>query len=136
MLIHGQGGRAIQEHFQNNLREALQDAFPELDFSGVDIKQRGKKNYWKDVSNCRKFFVDFAKEAGLDPLHEATWHSVAFKDLESQSVRICVASDDSYTLLKGGHTIPKKYGGWARALQAAFPELNLDFQRETAQLRA
>lgn len=44
------------------------------------------KGYWLDVNNCRKFFDEYAKEKGFDPLDAENWYEVRSVDLGEKKV--------------------------------------------------
>ncbi len=41
-------------------------------------------NYWGNVHNRRKFFVEFALQKGFDPLLPENWNNVKTKDILEQ----------------------------------------------------
>ena len=45
-------------------------------------------NHWSDVDNRRRFFDDFAKSKGFDPLGTNTWGSVTHDEVINSKVRI------------------------------------------------
>jgi hypothetical protein len=67
--------------------------------------------YHWNLKNMRLFLESFAKNRQMDPLSADTWYK-----LTSSAVRE----------LKGGHAILKKFNGYFEAVEALFPEVELD----------
>jgi hypothetical protein len=44
-------------------------------------------NYWDDPKRRRKFFIEFAKEKGFNPLVAENWYSVPPSEIKSRTVR-------------------------------------------------
>jgi hypothetical protein len=75
-----------------NMRKLLGTIFPELK-SGLKgnfpfllyyvnaykhiLEQKVQPHHWDNVENCRKFFDDYAKVKGFDPLLPENWDSIA-----------------------------------------------------------
>ena len=66
-----------------------------------------RKNYFRDINNCRKFFEEWAAERGIDTNNVLEWYGVDLMDMEQKT---------------GGLTISLLHGGFKRALQLAYPE--------------
>jgi hypothetical protein len=49
----------------------------------------GRKGYWLDNANCRKFFCEFAAKEEFDPLVADNWKIVTYRDLVEAGVRVC-----------------------------------------------
>eukprot|EP00026_Physarum_polycephalum_P001524 Phypoly_transcript_01526.p1 GENE.Phypoly_transcript_01526~~Phypoly_transcript_01526.p1 ORF type:complete len:780 (-),score=98.01 Phypoly_transcript_01526:986-3034(-) len=65
-------------HYHNkSLMMALLDLFPEIGLARTALKTwRFKKaESWSSVENQRRFFEDFARQNGFDPLHTENWYS-------------------------------------------------------------
>jgi len=45
------------------------------------IGNKRPNKYWHDVSNCRRFFDEFARERKFDPLDPQGWYSVGSKQI-------------------------------------------------------
>jgi len=92
-----------------SLKEALQQTFPELNFSGKGTVKRKRlheirntqklkhtthkgtkrpNQHWADVKNCRVFFDDVAKAKGFDPLVAENWYAIKLNVVVVHKVRI------------------------------------------------
>jgi len=47
---------------------------------------RKPSGYWEDINNRQKFFCEYAKEAGFDPLQPENWESVQNHQLHEKKV--------------------------------------------------
>jgi len=100
-------GKVLPYH-GGKVSAALQDLFP-------DIGLKLPKYKWTDVRNRRKYFEEFARERGLDPLNPDHWHSMPISDLHR---------------LHGTKNVVQYHGGSIfQALVDLFPDVPLDRQR-------
>jgi hypothetical protein len=69
-------------------RQAIVEAFPELPFDPAWIRGRPQmpRGHWTDLQNCRKWFCDFAKAKGFDPLVAENWYKVRAHHIKAAGV--------------------------------------------------
>lgn len=48
------------------------------------------ENYWQDKKNRRKFFENFAREKGFDPLDSHSWYSVSRNSILTHPVNLFI----------------------------------------------
>jgi len=73
------------------------------------------RNYWKDLSNVKNFFVEFAEDMGFSPLNPKNWYSVTVREVLSR---------------KGGSSVLGCYNNsLATALLQTFPDIRLNASR-------
>lgn len=46
------------------------------------------RSFWNQEANRRKFFIDFAKKMGFDPLVPENWNRVTKSQLLAENVRL------------------------------------------------
>jgi hypothetical protein len=88
-------------YFDGSVSKAVQNTFPDIpfDFKGKSYPILGAntliftwlathtpKNYWKDINNCKNFFLNYAEEKGLDVSVVNSWYSVDLKELLQRTV--------------------------------------------------
>ena len=66
----------------DSLLRALTDLFPHLEFD----KSRFPSFRWAKVENRRKFFLNYAKTKGFDPLLETNWYNQSTMDVLATKV--------------------------------------------------
>ena len=44
------------------------------------------ENYWEDQDNAKRFFDDFAKSRGFDPLNPERWYGFIKSDIRNEKV--------------------------------------------------
>eukprot|EP00026_Physarum_polycephalum_P001387 Phypoly_transcript_01388.p1 GENE.Phypoly_transcript_01388~~Phypoly_transcript_01388.p1 ORF type:complete len:627 (+),score=98.80 Phypoly_transcript_01388:211-1881(+) len=102
-LYRFRGGRAILQKFKGYLH-ALRGLFPNIKFDASIIKHA-----WHNEGNRRKFFEDYAKENGFDPLIPENWYS------------------QKLSAIKGAAGILEYHKkSMGRALLDLFPDIGLD----------
>lgn len=88
------------------------------------------KNNWRDNNSCRNLFIKYAEDQGFDPYQPENWYKASLLDLKDVQVNVVVNTSYLwYGILnsqKGGLMVSKAWGGYRRALMAAFPELRFD----------
>eukprot|EP00026_Physarum_polycephalum_P010399 Phypoly_transcript_10562.p1 GENE.Phypoly_transcript_10562~~Phypoly_transcript_10562.p1 ORF type:complete len:418 (+),score=65.52 Phypoly_transcript_10562:189-1256(+) len=67
-------------YHSNSVTQALLDLFPNIGL--VKSMFPVRQNFWYNIENRRKFFEDFAREGGFDPLVPDHWYANAPKILE------------------------------------------------------
>eukprot|EP00026_Physarum_polycephalum_P006606 Phypoly_transcript_06655.p1 GENE.Phypoly_transcript_06655~~Phypoly_transcript_06655.p1 ORF type:complete len:580 (+),score=87.68 Phypoly_transcript_06655:116-1741(+) len=109
----------LQEHpgilvdYNGSLARALLDVFPDIGLDKSSFKFL-QITHWSDVENRRRFFLDFSRKLGFDPLVAKNWYSHYHKIRHSKRARALAA------LYGGSH---------ARALVNLFPEVSLQFSK-------
>eukprot|EP00026_Physarum_polycephalum_P001418 Phypoly_transcript_01419.p1 GENE.Phypoly_transcript_01419~~Phypoly_transcript_01419.p1 ORF type:complete len:980 (+),score=139.70 Phypoly_transcript_01419:131-3070(+) len=99
--------------FYDSLITALCHLYPDI---GIDPLQFSKvpRQFWKQPQNRRKFFTDFAKKRGFDPLDVENWYPIWKETILAE---------------KGGPAALDFYrGSLSDALEGIFP--NLAWQRD------
>jgi hypothetical protein len=122
-------GRVIISKF-NGYAHAIQSLFPELSF----CKNSFKRVFWGKIENRRKFFEQYAKQNGFDPLIPTNWY-VQFKHnilatkviLEFTYARALHYFTRYLTLFQGAQrAISYHRHSISRALLDLFPNIGLE----------
>jgi len=53
-------------------------------------RKKGKikpKGYWNDIKNWRKYFIEYAYEAGFDPFSIENWDAVTASQIKTVKVK-------------------------------------------------
>eukprot|EP00026_Physarum_polycephalum_P000781 Phypoly_transcript_00782.p1 GENE.Phypoly_transcript_00782~~Phypoly_transcript_00782.p1 ORF type:complete len:944 (+),score=105.33 Phypoly_transcript_00782:1215-4046(+) len=79
----------LLQYYEDSFVEAVIAIFPEVTFQIHKFKQ-APKNYWDNKDNRRKFFVDFAKSKGIDPLIPSHWYSLTIEDFRVPKMKSVV----------------------------------------------
>eukprot|EP00026_Physarum_polycephalum_P003689 Phypoly_transcript_03703.p1 GENE.Phypoly_transcript_03703~~Phypoly_transcript_03703.p1 ORF type:complete len:716 (-),score=110.69 Phypoly_transcript_03703:87-2234(-) len=104
-------GGAFLYHYKCSVFQALSDAYPEVPFDPLKFVSVSR-HYWSDTNNIRKFFDNFAKKRGFDPLSARAWYSYKQED-------IVMEKNGGSVLHHFSHSYPK-------ALSTIYPEVNFD----------
>eukprot|EP00026_Physarum_polycephalum_P003563 Phypoly_transcript_03576.p1 GENE.Phypoly_transcript_03576~~Phypoly_transcript_03576.p1 ORF type:complete len:754 (+),score=101.52 Phypoly_transcript_03576:123-2384(+) len=104
--------RAILRRFYaGSIKNYLTDVFPELDLSPDKFLHKSK-NYWRPAENRRKFFEDFARANGFDPLEAEKWAKIRTSAIKN---------------MKSGQSVLEYYNNsCVSALVDLFPEIGLE----------
>eukprot|EP00026_Physarum_polycephalum_P002189 Phypoly_transcript_02194.p1 GENE.Phypoly_transcript_02194~~Phypoly_transcript_02194.p1 ORF type:complete len:921 (+),score=154.23 Phypoly_transcript_02194:106-2868(+) len=93
-----------------SLHKLLPNVYPNI---GLDMNLFPKDaRHWKSLDNCRKFFHDYAKNNGFDPLIASNWYNVTFQDLKEHKGSRSILFYHNFSL--------------KRALQWVYPDIGLD----------
>eukprot|EP00026_Physarum_polycephalum_P003067 Phypoly_transcript_03076.p1 GENE.Phypoly_transcript_03076~~Phypoly_transcript_03076.p1 ORF type:complete len:846 (+),score=126.53 Phypoly_transcript_03076:232-2538(+) len=93
--ISAKGGRGLLARFENSHIKLLMDVFPDIGLEAHKFSHV-RNNHWTDVDNRKRFFDDFAKSKGFDPLNKDKWRLV---------------SHDEVAQTKGGSGVLSHYKG-------------------------
>jgi hypothetical protein len=64
------GGHRVLNYHQHSVNKAIADLFPDIGFDESRIISN-----WEELKNRRKFFEEYAKQTGFDPLVPANWYN-------------------------------------------------------------
>eukprot|EP00026_Physarum_polycephalum_P000419 Phypoly_transcript_00420.p1 GENE.Phypoly_transcript_00420~~Phypoly_transcript_00420.p1 ORF type:complete len:1013 (+),score=147.72 Phypoly_transcript_00420:21-3059(+) len=114
-VVEAQGG-TLYNLYNKSVTKLVTSVYPDI---GLDESRFAvmRKGYWTDAS-VRRFFDDFAKERGFDPLQATNWYSVNGRYVKK---------------LKGGWSVVGKHPV-SFALARAYPNIGIDpnlFDRNT-----
>lgn len=85
-------------HYDGSLMAALIDSFPDElkelkeEIGEQERRRRGKRSrsptgHWSDIENRRRFFIDFAAEAGFDPADADAWNGITVARIHAKVSR-------------------------------------------------
>lgn len=110
--VLSRGGKRLLERFHDDLRSALEEAYPEEDFFGVKIHRKGRDRITKgildDPSEQRRLMDGIAKELGVSS--PADWRSVSSVDVAE----------------RGGAALVVRHGSLFKALSNIYSERQWD----------
>jgi len=78
-ISHVKEARTILRYHSNSVPQALLDLFPNI---GWDLSKLNLNNRWGDVRSRRKFFKEYAKKNGFDPLVPENWYLQSSSKIE------------------------------------------------------
>eukprot|EP00026_Physarum_polycephalum_P003078 Phypoly_transcript_03087.p1 GENE.Phypoly_transcript_03087~~Phypoly_transcript_03087.p1 ORF type:complete len:857 (-),score=123.40 Phypoly_transcript_03087:4-2394(-) len=103
------GAYAMLIHHSGSVQKALQDLFPEI---RINLARFGVTTFWQQKENRRKFFENYAKTKGFDPLIPNMWYSQPISEIMEQ---------------KGAYAVVRHHEkSVAKALVDLFPEIGLN----------
>jgi len=105
-------GPEMLAYYKNSVAACIVAAYSDFTIEGNKLvqKKRQEAGYWQDISNVRKFFDEFAKRRGMDPLLPQSWYCLGRREIVGA----------------GGGGIRKQFSNSHRkAIVAAYPEVNL-----------
>eukprot|EP00026_Physarum_polycephalum_P001474 Phypoly_transcript_01476.p1 GENE.Phypoly_transcript_01476~~Phypoly_transcript_01476.p1 ORF type:complete len:889 (+),score=81.31 Phypoly_transcript_01476:156-2669(+) len=73
-IVQVPGGRAVFHKLRGGYFKALTKLFPEVNFDESKFPSMPRM-YWDNIKNRRKFFEQYAKDSGFDPLSPEHWYS-------------------------------------------------------------
>eukprot|EP00026_Physarum_polycephalum_P006164 Phypoly_transcript_06205.p1 GENE.Phypoly_transcript_06205~~Phypoly_transcript_06205.p1 ORF type:complete len:493 (+),score=80.24 Phypoly_transcript_06205:134-1480(+) len=77
--------RGILTYYDSNIGRLASDLFPaEPPLAKHSIRIHVPQNYWRTKANRRKFFLNFAKAKGFDPLVASNWYA-RYKEIKGVS---------------------------------------------------
>eukprot|EP00026_Physarum_polycephalum_P000948 Phypoly_transcript_00949.p1 GENE.Phypoly_transcript_00949~~Phypoly_transcript_00949.p1 ORF type:complete len:1118 (+),score=84.56 Phypoly_transcript_00949:49-3402(+) len=116
-ILNCKGASRILCYHQNSISKALMDLFPNYGF----VKSKFLLTpIWQDIKNRRRFFEDYARDKGFDPLHSGEWYTRADDILATKGVRkLLFYHSDSVS----------------KALIDLFPDIGLDKKMFNARYR-
>eukprot|EP00026_Physarum_polycephalum_P003664 Phypoly_transcript_03677.p1 GENE.Phypoly_transcript_03677~~Phypoly_transcript_03677.p1 ORF type:complete len:748 (+),score=79.94 Phypoly_transcript_03677:247-2244(+) len=82
-LMSRKGARRVIHCHNNSIDQALIDLFPDI---GLDTHNVWGTSVWQYQSNRRKFFKEYAKTHGFDPLIPSNWYKHKEKILSAKGV--------------------------------------------------
>lgn len=91
------------------------------------IKKKNRKGLWNSIETRRKFFIDYAKEKGFDPLIPENWYTVQAADIAAINIVIPPHPRTPHKLLLLTQRLLAQFGGFKRVLEQTFPELKWEF---------
>lgn len=92
---------------------AIMAAYPNIGLDAVKFR-RVTDNFWKEATNRRQFFDEYARDRKFDPLVAENWYSVLYEDLVEH---------------KGGSRVIRYHGTYSKALQELYPEISFNMDR-------
>eukprot|EP00026_Physarum_polycephalum_P001329 Phypoly_transcript_01330.p1 GENE.Phypoly_transcript_01330~~Phypoly_transcript_01330.p1 ORF type:complete len:878 (+),score=128.72 Phypoly_transcript_01330:456-3089(+) len=102
LLMSTKGVHRVLQYHNNSVRKALRDLFPDLSF----------QTSWTEESTRRKFFEEYAKQNGFDPLVPDAWYAQSSENILS---------------VKGAFSVIQYHNNSvSTALLDLFPEIGLD----------
>jgi len=101
---------SVVQHHGGSLSKALLDLFPGI---GLDKSELKSSRRWTDAGNRRKFFENYAKQCGFDPLLAENWYSESLLKIKSMK--------------KGIQRVMSYHNwSWKTALLDLFPNIGLE----------
>eukprot|EP00026_Physarum_polycephalum_P003023 Phypoly_transcript_03032.p1 GENE.Phypoly_transcript_03032~~Phypoly_transcript_03032.p1 ORF type:complete len:830 (+),score=97.20 Phypoly_transcript_03032:47-2536(+) len=112
MILQEKGGQAVLA-YMGGYCKAVMHLYPDI---GLDRNkfQQYPNSYWLDATNRRKFFVEFAKQNGFDPLVAEHWYAFSKMDV--------LQSKRANSVLRYHKSLPD-------ALITLFPNIGLDVHK-------
>lgn len=91
------------------------------------LARRTPKRYWQNPQHCKQFFEEFAADHGFDPLDPESWYHAHFNLMLGKRVQLAsqhkALHHSNKRNAQGGYNIKEYYGGFKKALQLAFTDL-------------
>eukprot|EP00026_Physarum_polycephalum_P001974 Phypoly_transcript_01978.p1 GENE.Phypoly_transcript_01978~~Phypoly_transcript_01978.p1 ORF type:complete len:752 (+),score=127.08 Phypoly_transcript_01978:45-2300(+) len=77
-----EGSSGILQYYQGSVIKALLHLFPDI---GIEENKFSHlpKGYWSNFENRKKFFDDFGREQGFDPLVPQNWYSITWRIIKN-----------------------------------------------------
>eukprot|EP00026_Physarum_polycephalum_P000846 Phypoly_transcript_00847.p1 GENE.Phypoly_transcript_00847~~Phypoly_transcript_00847.p1 ORF type:complete len:1309 (+),score=236.62 Phypoly_transcript_00847:226-3927(+) len=83
IMTSSKASHAVMGHYNGSISRALSQVFPEI---GLEPHKMWAPPDWTEAETRRKFFEDFARENGFDPLNPENWyHQSRDKIMERKS---------------------------------------------------
>jgi len=94
-------------YYGRSVKKALLSLFPDIGLDGTKLNMPR----WNDAANRKKFFEDYAKANGFDPLDPINWYSRPLSAIK-------LVKGASEVIAHHGHSVRK-------ALVSLFPNIGL-----------
>jgi len=107
-IMSTKGAHAMLVFHSGSVPKALRDLFPEI---SINLAGFGISTFWQQKENRRKFFENYAKSKGFDPLNPEEWYDQHVSEIMEQ---------------KGAHAVVRHHNkSVSQALLDLFPGIGL-----------